>query len=289
VDQRRQGVGPGRLGRPGLTLLLDAHLHAVAPDGDAYPLAPAGLPGDSWVTARPASVADLAGDLAAAGVAGGVLVQPVGAYGFDNFYCVDAAVVDPRFAAQVVVDQTAPDRSAVLAGWADRGAGGVRFFDIPPAGPAWLGAPGFDEVVDACLDAGLRMACCVLPEGLDAVGRLLDQVADRAPVVLDHCGFVDLEANGLVALTRLADRGDLVVKMTSHVLAGLSDPAGTVARLVAAVGADHVCWGSDHPQHEGTYAAKVLMAHDAAAALSDDQAERFLGGTTARLWPELTA
>ena len=287
VDQRWQGLGTGRLERSGLTLLLDSHLHVVSPDGARHPRAPVGLPGDSWATTRPASVDVLAADLVSAGVGGGVLVQAVGAYGYDNSYIVEAAERFDQFVAQVVVDHTSSDRVADLHRWATRGAGGVRLFDIPAADPRWLGVPGFEEVVEVCLDLGLRIACCVLPDGLDDVARVLDLVAGRAPVVLDHCGFVDLDTGGLVTLARLADRGDLVCKVTSHVLAGLVDPAATVARLVAAFGADHVCWGSDHPQHEGSYADKVALVSRAADDLTCDQRAMFLAGTTANLWPEL--
>ena len=53
----------------------------------------------------------------------------------------------------------------------------MRLFDIPAADPRWLGVPGFEEVVEVCLDLGLRIACCVLPDGLDDVARVLDLVA----------------------------------------------------------------------------------------------------------------
>ena len=69
--------------------MIDAHLHVV----DAATAGPdrTGHPDGAWWESLDASPASVAARVDAAGVAGGVLVQAVGAHGFDNTFVIESA------------------------------------------------------------------------------------------------------------------------------------------------------------------------------------------------------
>jgi L-fuconolactonase len=273
-------------------VVADAHLHVVSPDTVRYPLDPPGIPGDGWFRRHPVSAEQLLVRMDAAGVHAGILVQPMGAYRFDNAYAADAAAASPRLGAACIVDAAAPDRTARLRYWiAERGMGGVRLFDIPPASPPWLDSPAADDLLDAAVAQGARVAVCTQPAGLDGLERLL-AAHPSTTVVLDHCGFVDLHGAppypGTDRLRRLARHPNLVCKVTSHVLAEPDHPAALVEHLVELFGAARLVWGSDYAQtHDRSYGELVALAHSACSGLDAADRGLVLGGTLLRLWPEL--
>ncbi len=270
-------------------MIVDAHLHAVSIDRVSYPLAPVDLPNGAWyLTDRVVDAAALARLQRECGVDCGVLVQPVGAYGTDNRYVLDAASVDPgRFASLVVVDPTAPTAVACLEGCLDAGASGVRLFDIPSADPPWLGRDSGWPFIDRAVERGARVVVTVMAEGMAAVASVLDR--RPSPVALDHCGFVDLDTvDGWQALVALGRFANLRLKVTSHVLHHVADPARTVRSLADEFGADRLMWGSDFCQTQwGTYAELVELARAACEFLSTEEADAYLGGTALAMWPEL--
>lgn len=252
--------------------MLDAHLHVVDPDRVVADIT--GNPSGSWweeVDARPGAVVDR---LAAAGVAGGVFVQAVGAHGLaDCSVALEAAADHDGFAATVTVD---PRGDLVIPD----GAAGIRLFSIRHQ---WLSEPVAGDVLAECEARRLVPAICCLADELDAVGPLLDSAGIE--VALDHAGFVAVGGDdGL--LVDLARRDNLIVKLSTGVFDHSAlDPADTVDRLVDLVGADRIAWGSDHPQvHDRSYAELVALAGQATAHLPDAQREAILAGTTARLW-----
>ena len=87
--------------------MIDTHVHVVAGDRDRYPLRRHDHPGHEWVDVAP-DADSLAASMAAAGVGGAVLVQPLGAYGDDNSYTCDAAADDEWLAAVAIVDMRMP-------------------------------------------------------------------------------------------------------------------------------------------------------------------------------------
>lgn len=266
-------------------MIVDSHLHVISPDRDAYPVDPPGLPGDHWFEDCPVSAPELLDLFDVAGVAAGVLVQPVGAYRYDNRYTCDAASSSDRFAAVAAVDMTSPDRSAAIREVAAAGARTLRLFDIPAASDPWMATPDFEPVVDLAIELGVGFLACVQPDGLPGVERLLDRLGHDHPVVLDHCGFVDLDDDGMQTLDALAARGDLHLKISTHVLDHVHDSAVTVAALARRFGADRLIWGSDFSQtHDRTYPALVAVGRASAANLSDADADAYLGGNAKRLW-----
>ena len=94
-------------------MIVDSHVHVVAHDQSAYPLSPRPLSGD-WYREAPHSAEDLLALMDATGVDRAVLVQPLGAYSFDNRYTADSAARYPdRFASACCVNRAvSPPRTA---------------------------------------------------------------------------------------------------------------------------------------------------------------------------------
>jgi L-fuconolactonase len=278
-------------------LIVDTHVHVVAPDNVRYPLRPSGV-GSQWFREHPVSAEEYAAAAVAAGVDRAVLVQPHGAYGSDNSYVLDAVGVAPeRFVSVVIVD---PDDSAAplilrrLA--AVPGCRGVRLFGIGPTAPAWFdGAPGA-ALWDVAARLDLPIVATLLAPELPRLRAMLSRFPE-VPVVLDHCGFPDLRGGPQFRhaspLFELAAFPALYLKVTSHVLeaADGSTPGGAAAlveRLAAVFGAERLVWGSDYPQtHDRTYAELVDLGRASCAALSESDRDGVLGGNALRLWASL--
>lgn len=272
-------------------MIVDTHLHAVSPDTSRYPLRQVDLPGNSWVKTAPASAEDLLAQMDAAGVARGVLVQPVGAYGTDNSYVADAGAAHPdRLAAVCVIDMTAPDRLEQLRYWTqEHGIGGVRLFSVPTPQVPWLDDPSTFEVWEACQEWGVKVSVCLLPEELPRLGQVLTRFPDT-PVALDHCGFADFTDgppwNAAEPLWQLAEHQNLHLKVTTNVLDAAGENAKhLLATLAHRFGATRLMWGSDYPQvHNRSYPELVALARSAAAALPPAEQSLFLAGTFQNFW-----
>lgn len=276
-------------------MLVDAHAHIVAADRDAYPLSPAALPG-SWYAESPCSAEGLLAEMDGAGVDRAVLVQPVGAYSFDNRYAVDSASAHPgRFTAACCVDPHGDSKPGPQGGsptetlrrWLghDR-VGGVRFFALSEE-RSWLSDPGTFGLWEQAGASGAHVIVTVFASQLDELAGVLSRFPSVA-VSLDHCGFCDIARPE--PLLELARFENLHLKVTTVVIdaaAAAGGGAGTfVGRLVSAYGAERLMWGSDYCQtSDRPYAELVGDGIEAFAGLSGRQQEACLGGTALRLWP----
>src|SRR5205814_2355362 len=110
-------------------MIIDTHTHVSSPDTERYPFKPGDFPTSKWWM-KDATVEHLLGVITAAGVERAVLVQGIGAYGYDNRYAVHAAANDPeRLRVVVAVDMDGPDPTADLRAVAAGGTiHGVRPF-----------------------------------------------------------------------------------------------------------------------------------------------------------------
>jgi L-fuconolactonase len=270
-------------------LIVDTHTHVVSFDHDRYPLSPPdGLPRMPWFDEHPVDAEGLLAAMDAAGVLAAVLVQAMGAYGFDNDYAADARALDPhRFASASIVDMAAPDRVEQLEYWAvDRGMTATRLFDIPTSSPSWLDAPDTADVLRFAEKLGLRVALCILVESIPRVAALC-AMAPRLAIALDHCAFADL-SRPTPALDALAVHDNLHLKVTTTALESAPDPRDALEHLCAVFGVERLMWGSDYPQHHAEpYPAIVDLARHACSRLSPSEQARFLGGTALELFPEL--
>jgi predicted TIM-barrel fold metal-dependent hydrolase len=278
-------------------VIVDTHVHVIAPDPVRYPLHPFGI-GSDWFREYPVTAEEFAAAATDAGVDRAVLVQAFGAYGTDNSYVLDAVAVAPeRFVSVGIVDPDDPAAPATLRQLAAvPGFSGVRFFGIGHAAPVWFDAAEGVALWETATELDLRVVATLLAPELPRLRRMLDRFPD-VPVVLDHCGFPDLRGGPpyphAASLFALADHEPLHLKVTSHLLedADRCSPGGAAAiveRLVAAFGVRRLVWGSDYPQtHDRSYADLVQLGRDACAGLPADDQQQFLAGNALRLWPML--
>ena len=278
-------------------MIVDTHVHVVAPDEVRYPLHPSGV-GTQWFREHPVSVEQFAAAARDAGVERAVLVQAHGAYGADNRYVVDAVATAPdRFVSVCIVDPDDPDPAATLRALARQpGVAGVRLFGIGTAPPAWFDDAAGAALWNAAIDLELGLVATLLTPELPRLVRMVAQFPD-VPVVLDHCGFPDLTGGppypAAGPLFALADLPSVHLKVTSHLLedaeSGSADGAtALVDRLAANFGPERLVWGSDYPQtHDRPYDQLVALGRRAAASLPPADRDAFLSGNALRLWPAL--
>lgn len=275
--------------------MIDTHVHVVSQDEVAYPLNPAGLPG-AWYREAPCSAEAFVTCMEDAGVSKAVLVQPMGAYSFDNRYTADS--VETRrdlFAGACCVDVNGPDPVAELRYWIEeRGMHGVRLFDLDLEGPGWLDKPIAQPLWECADELAAHVIVTLFAHQLPQLRTALERYP-QVSVSLDHCGFPAVSGPpwaDSVSLTDLVDCKNLYLKITTHLLHSVLDHAGTPAQwiehLVSHYGAERLMWGSDFSQtHSGTYAELVGFARAAFGELSTKDQTLCLGGTAAGLWPSL--
>jgi predicted TIM-barrel fold metal-dependent hydrolase len=263
--------------------MIDAHLHVV----DARTAGPdwTGHPDGAWWETLDASPAAIRDRLADAGVDGGILVQAVGAHGFDNKFALEsAASLGDAWRAIAAVGGDDADPVATVEDAAAGGAVGMRLFSIPTPEDAWLDGDRGRAVAARCGELGLTPTICCLGGELGAAAALIGSFPDLEFGV-DHVGFVEVggDEGDLETLVR---HPNAVLKITTETFTySALDPAATIARLLDLVGADRLAWGSDHPQVRAhPYGELADLARRAVEGLPDATRAAVLGGTTARLW-----
>ena len=260
--------------------VLDAHLHVVDLKACVDDLT--GNPNARWWEQLDCAPEAVAGRVTAAGVSGGVLVQAVGAHGFDHSLVLGAAeALGDDWRAMVAVGSTVNDPLSVLDGAVAQGAVGLRLFSIPDP---WLSSDTAVELVQRCADSGVGPSVCCFTEELPAVARIAAALPD-CEIALDHCGFVSLGGDDQ-ALVDLALHENLIVKLSTGVFdAAVLPPSSALRRLLDLFGAERIVWGSDHPQvHDRAYPELVALVGEALSDLDASTQAAVLGGNAARLW-----
>lgn len=263
--------------------MLDAHLHVVdattaGPDRTSHP-------DGAWWETLDASPASVAARVDAAGVAGGVLVQAVGAHGFDNTFAMEsAAELGAGWRAVAAVGADDPDPVGTIERAAAAGAAGARLFSVPLPEVTWLDADRGRAVAERCRDLALTPTICCLPDEIAAAARLVVELPDLE-FAIDHAGFVSIGGDE-GDLPALIANENVVLKLSTGVFDHSAlDPAGTVERLLMLVGADRIAWGSDHPQvRDRSYGELAALGRAALDGFPDATRAAILEGTTARLW-----
>jgi L-fuconolactonase len=287
VSRNEDGVFP--------PALVDTHVHILSSDQKRFPLRETGL-GRHWWSEPGRDAEALLSLMDEKGVGRAIAAQAIGPYGYDNTYLLHAVSVYPDRLAAVpaidVDDRTIEDDKlagsiAGLAGSA--GVVGVRLFAVAP-GSSWP----YDEArarvaFQATRRAGLVTVLTVWPDQLQALANLIRESFDT-PVVLEHCGFPELEG-GLVPagapLLDLQPAENVGLKVSSHLLreaAAGGDPAGLVTQLADAFGPERLLWGSDYPQTDGDYDALLGDAAKAAGGLRADARPGFFAGNATRIF-----
>ena len=107
-------------------MIVDSHVHVIAPDLERYPFTPRPLSGQ-WYIDAPCSADALLSAMDATGVDRAVLVQAVGAYSFDNAYAADESRARPdRFVSAACIDPLSEEPLKALEHWVrERGMQGL--------------------------------------------------------------------------------------------------------------------------------------------------------------------
>jgi L-fuconolactonase len=274
--------------------MIDTHVHIVSKDLHAYPLSPAGLPG-AWYREAPHTAEELIDLMDACSVEKAVLVQPMGAYSFDNRYSADSARKHAsRFVAACCIDVDANDPAAELRYWVrGRGMQGVRMFALSRGADSWLDDPRTYPLWEAASDFGAHVIVTILYHQLPQLKTVLEHFPDVS-VSLDHCAFPPLAGPPWQAaeeLFALAEHEKLHLKVSTHVLdsaAKTGRPADFVGALAARFGHDRLMWGSDFSQtYDRPYSELVRLGRAAFSELPEEAQAACLAGTARRLWPAL--
>jgi L-fucono-1,5-lactonase len=268
---------------------VDAHQHFIDPRARTYPwMTPELAPID-----RPFGPADLAPELAAAGIAWSIVVQTVSSTAETEAFLAIAEA--SPFVAGVVgwVDLTAPDVGDTIARLR-AGPGGDRLVAIrhqvhDESDPGWLSRPDVRRGLAAVEAAGLAYDLLVRPRELPAA---LDLAVARPGfrLVIDHLAKPPIRTGQLEPWSsRIRPFGRL--PNTWCKLSGLvteadwgswevRDLVPYVAIAVETFGASRLVFGSDWPVCllAGSYAEVVAAARALAAGLSDDERAAVFGG-----------
>ena len=272
--------------------VVDAHVHVVSADHAAYPLRPMPLSGE-WYREAPCAAEDLLARMDAAGVARAVLVQPLGAYSYDNRYAADCAARHPeRLAAVCCVDPRGEDPAGALAHWVGGcGMRGVRLFALARDGATRLDDPRLDPLWERAAGLGVPVVATIFFHQIGELDAALRR-HPAVPVALDHCAFPPLAREPwpeAAPLLELSGHANLFLKVSTHAIDAAArggDPARFVAALAERFGARRLLWGSDFAQtHDRPYARLAELGREAASALAPEERAWFLGGSAARLWP----
>lgn len=225
-----------------------------------------------------------------AGVDAAVVVQAIGAYGYDCSYAIDAVGTAPdRLALVVAVDMAGPDPTGALQSMVEGApVRAVRVFGVGNADPGWLTNGRGLDLWKASADLGIGTVPTLWGRDLPLLRPLIEAVPS-VPVAIDHCGFPELgdgpPFRDLDNLLALADLPAIHLKVSTHVLAPMGDGADLVDLLAERFGPERVCWGSDHPQTASMpYPAMVDLGRHSARRLSPAARDAFLTSTARRLW-----
>jgi len=187
-------------------VLVDTHVHVISADLDRFPLRPPGVNTGPWWETHPCSADLLRLLMEDAGVDRAVLVQGVGAYGFDNEYTLSASTAAPGMFANVVcTDRRAAHATTTLRALLERGARGYRWFMVHD--DARLEEPRALWDVLGALRVPVVMT--FLEDRLEDFAAAVPKLPE-VPLAVDHCALADLSQglpDALVALGELREFG----------------------------------------------------------------------------------
>jgi L-fuconolactonase len=277
--------------------IIDIHPHIISPDLNRYPRAPLGGKQSDWSATRPVSLEQLIAAMDATGIAKAAIVQASTCYGHDNSYVADAVAAHPkRFTGVFSADVLAPDATAKLRHWMERGLTGLRLFtfgstmseqasfDDPKSFPAWTYAADHD------LSICMQMSASGIPQLVKMIERF-----PKVKVLLDHMARPTLDDGppyaGAASLFGLARYPNVYLKLTKRnfeqAKSGKATPETFFPKLVAEFGAQRLSWGSNYPSSEGTLPDILDVARKALAVLPQQDQDWIFAKTAQVLYPAL--
>lgn len=231
-----------------LDCAVDSHAHVY--DVARYPFHPTSA--FSLLPNEPGTAVAYRSVLEAHGLTHALLVNPLGGYGVDNRYLLEAiAASGGRFRGVAVVPHDIADRELDALGAG--GVVGVRFNLNHAASPP-LEGPGGSRTLARARERGWFAQ--IHYEGDTIVDALPILERSGIRVVVDHCGRPDmahgLGQRGFQALLALGRAGRAAVKLSgvfrfSRAGAPYADADPYVQALIDSFSIDACVWGSDWP------------------------------------------
>ncbi len=182
----------------------------------------------------------------------GVLINPLGGYGADNTYMLEAiAASGGRLKGIALLPDGTPE--AAVRRMVEGGIRGIRFNLDFPTSPTLHGAAG-QRALDCAREAGWMVQVHYHSDSILAALPILR--AARLPVVIDHSGRPHLdqgpEAPAFRALLDFGRTTDAIIKLSgvfrfSATGSPYADTDPYIAALVDAFTLDRCVWGSDWP------------------------------------------
>ena len=278
--------------------VIDIHPHIISPDLTRYPRAPLGGKQSDWSATRPVSLEQLIAAMDATGIRKAAIVQASTCYGHDNSYVADAVAAHPkRFTGVFSADVLAPDATAKMKHWMDRGLTGMRLFtfgstmseqaswlDDPKSFPAWTYAADHD------LSICMQMSASGIPQLVKMIERF-----PKVKILLDHMARPALDDGppyaAAASLFTLARFPNVYLKLTKRnfeqAAAGKATPQTFFPKLVREFGAQRLAWGSNYPSSEGTLPDILALAQKTLAVLPQNDQDWIFAKTAQVIYPAL--
>lgn len=287
---------------PGLTDLVDAHVHVWTPDTARWPIAAGFTPADLVPPSFTAE--ELLALCRPLGVSRVVLIQ-MSFYAADNGYMLDCMRRhSPAFSGVAIVDHEAPGLSDEMRRLAAEGVRGFRLYADAAKAAAWVRSAGMREMWERGADANLAMCLLADPDALPPIASMIERYP-RTPVVIDHFARIGMRAGlddprsrrDLDALLALAKHPQVNVKVSAFYALGAKKPpyddlAPMIRRLRDAYGSGRLMWATDCPYQaqpgpdgeEHSYAASLGLVRDRLDFLSREERLDILRNTARRVF-----
>ena len=183
----------------------------------------------------------------------GVLINPLGGYGANNTYMLEAiAEAGGRLKGVALLPDATPE--AEISRMVEGGIVGIRFNLDFPTSPPLLGPAG-ERALARAREVGW-FAQIHYHHGESIIAALPVLRGAGLPVIIDHSGRPELEGGlaqrGFQALLELGRSTDAVIKLSgvfrfSKTGSPYADTDPYIAALIEAFGMDRCIWGSDWP------------------------------------------
>jgi L-fuconolactonase len=273
-------------------MIIDTHVHIVAPDQDRYPRKLARVNSD-WVI-------DMSGEtmlemIAQAGIDRAMLVQAHSAYEYDNSYVADVAAAYPKhFTSVCIVDPARPDATEQLTYWVkERGVRGLRLFAAAEREPQWLDDPSTFALWERVADLDIPVCVCIRFRQLLRLRPIIERFP-QVRVALDHLGSPRLEDGPpyeqAAPLFDLVTLPNVYLKFSSINLyaaaRGKSTTRDFFGRLLKVFGARRIMWGSNFPNtYDRSLKDQLALALRELSFAPAVDRQWLFADTTKSLWP----
>jgi len=278
--------------------VIDIHPHIISPDLKRYPRAPLGGKQSDWSATRPVSLEQLIAAMDGSGVQKAAIVQASTCYGHDNSYVADAVAAHPqRFTGVFSVDVLAPDATARMHHWMERGLTGMRLFTFGSTmseQASWLddakSYPAWSWAADHDLSICMQMSAAGIPQLAKMIERF-----PKVKIILDHMARPALDDGppyaAAASLFGLARYPSVYLKLTKRnfeqARSGKAAPETFFPKLVAEFGAERLSWGSNYPSSEGSMPEILAVARKTLAVLPQRDRDWIFAKTAQVLYPAL--